>query len=74
MDTTIDALKNLYVACGGSEQTVANLVLIPDMINALATLITGGAMNPLPEVDSEDNGKVLKVVEGEWAVGTDAVG
>lgn len=26
----------------------------------------------LPEVAAKDNGKVLKVVEGEWAVGSDA--
>lgn len=38
MDTTIDALKNLYVALGGSADDVADLVIIPDLINALATV------------------------------------
>ena len=36
MDTTIIALKNLYVALGGSAEDVADLVIIPDMINAIA--------------------------------------
>lgn len=38
MDTTIDALKALYVALGGEAETVANISLIPDMINAIAEL------------------------------------
>lgn len=48
MDTTIQALQNLYVAMGGSltdtyetvadGTPVANLVIIPDMINAIAAL------------------------------------
>lgn len=48
MDNTIQALQNLYVALGGKltdtyeiiadGATVANLVTIPDMINAIAQL------------------------------------
>ena len=38
MTTTIEALQNLYVAEGGELSDVANLVTIPDMINALAAL------------------------------------
>lgn len=73
MRQTVDALKALYVAFGGSEDDVAALTLIPDIINALATVIaaTGGT---LPAVDAEDNGKVLKVADGKWAIGTDATG
>lgn len=37
MDTTVDALKALYVALGGTAADVADIVLIPDMINAIAT-------------------------------------
>ncbi len=37
MDKTIDALKALYVALGGTASDVADLVIIPDMINAIAT-------------------------------------
>ena len=76
MDNTLDALRGLYVALGGDADDVANLVIIPDLINAIATqaataLATAGA-SELPEVDAEDNGKVLKVANGKWAVGTDA--
>lgn len=37
MDTTVDALKALYVALGGTASDVADITLIPDMINAIAT-------------------------------------
>ena len=37
MDNTIQALQALYVALGGSADTVKNIVVIPDMINAIAT-------------------------------------
>ncbi len=43
MDKTIDALKNLYVALGGSADDVADVVIIPDMINAIATQVTANA-------------------------------
>lgn len=72
MDTTVVALRNLYAALGGQAADVANLVIIPDLINAIATLVSSGATAELPAVTASDNGKVLKVVDGEWAVGTDA--
>lgn len=76
MDNTLDALRKLYIALGGDSDDVAGLVIIPDLINAIATqaasaLATASA-SELPEVDSEDNGKVLKVANGKWAIGTDA--
>lgn len=43
MNNTIDALKALYVALGGSADTVANITLIPEMISAIATLVSSGA-------------------------------
>lgn len=72
MDTTVVALQGLYVAMGGTASTVENIVTIPDMINAMTALVTSGATAELPAVTASDNGKVLKVVDGEWAVGTDA--
>lgn len=71
--TTVDALKALYVALGGTASDVADLTVIPDVINAIAGLITDGTTKELPAVTAEDNGKVLKVVDGEWAVGTDDI-
>lgn len=64
MDNTITALKNLYVALGGTAADVANKVTIPDMINAIATVVPSG---DLPAVTGADNGNVLTVVGGVWA-------
>jgi len=71
MDNTITALKNLYVALGGSADDVANIVIIPDMINAIATVAatvtTAATTKELPAVTTTDNDKVLTVVSGKWA-------
>lgn len=73
MDKTLDALRGLHVALGGDADDVANLVIIPDLIKAISTQVTTVVgTKELPDVDADDNGKVLKVVDGEWAVGTDA--
>lgn len=66
MNTTIEALQNLYVALGGTLSDVSDIVTIPDMVNALATLISSGATAELPAVKTADNGKVLTVVSGKW--------
>ena len=39
MDSTIKALQGLYVALGGSSDTVANMNYIPDLINAISTQV-----------------------------------
>lgn len=70
MDTTVEALKTLYTALGGDSSAVANYMRIPDIVNAIATLISSGATAELPEVTTEDNGKVLTVVDGEWTAAT----
>ena len=70
MDTTIIALKNLYVALGGSADDVANITIIPDMINAIATqaatVVEAANAKELPTVTSSDNGKLLTVSSGKW--------
>lgn len=70
MDTNVQALKNLYVALGGDLSEVANLATSSEVINAIAGL-SGLTGEYLPAVTAEDNGKVLKVAEGKWTVGTD---
>ena len=71
MGDNVKALKALYVALGGSADTVKNIALISDMISAIATLVgTTGGM--LPAVTATNNGKVLKVADGKWGIGTDA--
>lgn len=72
MTTTVDALKTLYVALGGSADDVKNISLIPDMITAIATVAATATAPELPAVTSANNGSVLKVADGKWAIGTDA--
>lgn len=74
MDTNVDALKNLYTAFGGSSDTVAAMTTNAEVINALAILVAAGGGSILPAVTAAENGRVLKVVSGAWAVGTDATG
>lgn len=67
--TTVEALKALYVALGGSADTVADLVIIPDVIAAIATLTSSGLPGTLPSVAKTDEGKVLMVdSDGAWSV------
>lgn len=63
---TVEAFQALYVAFGGNIEDVANITTIPEMINALATIVPS-ALSVLPTVTSSDNGKVLTVVNGKWA-------
>ena len=71
--TNVEALKNLYVALGGTASDVANIETSAEMINAIATVAATATTSELPKVTSSDNGKVLKVVDGQWAVGADEI-
>ena len=78
MDNTITALQALYVALGGDADDVADINIIPDMINAIATvagtIATKANTAELPAVTTSDAGSVLKVnASGKWAVGADAI-
>ena len=64
----VDALKVLYAAMGGTASTVANISTIAEMIAEIAKIVPSGSGSSLPTVDDSDNGKILMVVEGEWAV------
>ena len=46
MRQTVTALKALYVALGGDADDVAELVLIPDLINAIATVVSATGLIP----------------------------
>lgn len=65
--TTVQALYALYVALGGTLTDINTKTTIPECINAIATLIEGGALKELPKVTSSDNGKLLTVVSGKWS-------
>lgn len=67
MNTTVEALKGLYAALGGTPADVAGITLIPDMISAIAEHIGTGGAAELPAVSATNNGQVLTVVEGAWA-------
>jgi hypothetical protein len=73
MDNTITALQALYVALGGTAADVAEITIIPDMINAIATqaatVVAAANAAELPKVTSSDNGKVLLVSGGKWQKG-----
>lgn len=62
----VNALKALYIALGGSADDAANLTTIPEMINAIAAVVSSGGGSVLPAVTASDNGKVLTVVSGKW--------
>ena len=68
MGDTVKALIAIYTALGGSAST-ADVKTIPE---ALALIATQAASSlELPKVTAEDNGKVLKVVNGAWAKSTE---
>lgn len=67
MKTIVEALQDLYVALGGKESDVSGLKLNPDVIEQIAALVNGGALNELPAVTIEDAGDVLTVnASGKW--------
>ena len=79
MQSTVNSLKDLYESLGGQLTDtfediaggvpVADYTTIPDVIEACSQI--AGSTIELPAVSGSDNGKVLKVIEGEWAKGTD---
>lgn len=84
MDTTVDALKSLYVALGGQLTdtyesiadgiAVSDYVLIPDVIQAIAQKASTAVKAELPAVTKADEGSVLKVnSDGKWDKGTDEI-
>lgn len=70
--TNVEALKTLYVALGGSADDFT-ATTNADAIALIATVVSTATAAELPKVEAKDNGKVLKVVDGAWALGTDNV-
>lgn len=66
----VEALKALYVAMGGDEDDVKDLVLNAEIIEALANVASDIVGGLLPEVTDADDGKVLVVVDGKWTAAT----
>ena len=75
--TTVQGIRDIYVALGGTGTEIPDNMEIPA---ALAnTAIVAAAVKAaadakeLPAVTSANNGAVLKVIEGKWAIGTDEI-
>lgn len=69
MNRTVDALKALYAALGGTTADVANITTIPEILTAiipLAATIAAGSAAELPTVTSSNNGEILTVSGGKW--------
>ena len=63
MNSTVDALKALYVALGGSADDVVNITLIPDMINAIATVAAAATAKELPDNPTSNGTYNLQAVK-----------
>lgn len=61
-DQIVNALKDYYVSIGGNAEDVESITTIYDMIEAISAISGSG----LPDVDTEDDGDVLTVVNGMW--------
>lgn len=74
MNTTVQELRAIYVALGGTSTDIPDNMLIPEALAKIATQITSALASILPAVKVADAGKVLKVNDqGKWAVGTDEI-
>ena len=74
MNMTIQELRAIYVALGGTSTDITDTMLIPDALALIATKITSALAGVLPAVTVSDAGSVLKVnAQGKWAVGTDEI-
>ena len=71
--TNVEALKALYKALGGDESDVAEINTIADMIAEVAVVAAAATAPELPAVTAVNNGSVLKVANGKWAIGTDEI-
>lgn len=68
---TVTSLKTIYTKLGGDADDVKNISTIPDVLDEIAKVIPDALAAVLPAVSATDNGSVLKVIDGDWGVGTD---
>ena len=74
---TVQALREIYKALGGTGTDIKDNMTIPEALAkialVLATFVTTATTSELPAVTAANNGAVLKVIEGKWAIGTDEI-
>lgn len=58
MNTTVNALKSLYVVLGGNVEDVENITLIPDMITAFENIDGLTAATKLSSIITKNNNTV----------------
>ena len=63
--TNVEALKEVYVALGGSAEDFT-ATTNDETIHLISTVVASAIAGALPTVSSSDNGKVLTVVAGKW--------
>ena len=75
--TTVQALRAIYVALGGTSTDITDNMEIPEALAKIAVVAgnvkTAATTKELPTVTAADNGSVLKVADGKWGIGTDAI-
>lgn len=64
--TNVEALKEVYVALGGSADDF-NAITNDQAIHLIATVVAAAIAPELPAVKAANNGQVLTVVSGKWA-------
>ena len=65
--TNVEALKEVYVALGGSADDFATVTTNDQAIHLISTVIASAIAGALPSVSGTDNGKILMVKSGKWA-------
>lgn len=63
----LEALEEVYVALGGDSKDFT-ATTNAEGIHLISTVASSGGGSGLPAVTSSNNGQVLMVVDGEWAV------
>lgn len=69
-NTINEALKNVFLSLGGNPTALSDNSTVSDYIEDLGNAIKAEAEAELPEVSAENNGQVLAVVDGAWALCT----
>lgn len=75
--TTVQGIRDIYVALGGTGTEIPDNMEIPAALAKTATVAAAvkaaADAKELPAVTTANNGAVLKVIEGKWAIGTDEI-
>lgn len=70
---TVEALREVLKALGGNGANITDNMTIPEALLVIAAAIPAAIAAALPAVTAENNGSVLKVIDGAWGVGTDEI-